>query len=369
MRTSSVGGDTRERDPEKWRYSIVNPGDWRVILREGGLLSVFEFLPPDLKDAVDRIWVSGRQTAWGFNPARKVNKLPEALDYSVPLFWTKAGVEQVTMVHLHSKLVLQAKNGAAAIPEHAPHVIPPQSKQSHRLLRKPKANVAEQRFEILPIEQAAPDRSAGFHWTHCDPAPLGLETVMGTDARENETLWRFEYSGDLTRDGEPLYWIVSQDAAWRLAAFEDQRAKMFWAKLWPKVRTDELPGSSRAAWVAYPADPTGLRGPTFATRYLLWNPVTQGFLGAPIELSGHKGWVEPAHDEAQIVATNVDPRLPSYEIRRYHQDRREFSEGTVSMKRFSISRAAKGIEDVYDLPEEDFLKLCWDIKPYTYKGG
>ena len=84
MRAYPVGGNMNLRDPVAWRNSIVNPEDWRVILREGGLLSVFDFLPPDLKQAVDLVWSSGRKTAWGFAPGRKFNKLPETLDYSRP---------------------------------------------------------------------------------------------------------------------------------------------------------------------------------------------------------------------------------------------------------------------------------------------
>ena len=151
------------------------------------------------------------------------------------------------MVHSGSKLVLQAKNGAAGIPAHPPRVIPAQTGPRNRLRNIPRLHVDEQRFEILPIEQAAPGRSTGMHWTHCDPAPLDLPNYKATDARESEALWQFEYSGDLTLNGEPLYWIVSQDAAWKLAAFEDQHNKKSWAKLWPTPQHDELPGSSRAA--------------------------------------------------------------------------------------------------------------------------
>ena len=366
MRAYPVGGNMNERDPAAWRATIVNPEDWRVIVRESGLLSVFEFLPPDLKTSVDRVWESGRKAAWGFDAARKFNKLPEALDYSVPLFWTSAGVKQVTMLHPASKLVLQAKNGVAPIPAHAPEIVPARTR-TDRLRRRPPVSVPEQRFEIVPLEAAAPGRSTGNHWTHCDPAPLGLPDYKAADAQDSEALWRFEFSGDLTQDGDPLYWIVSQDGAWKLAAFDDQRNKKLWAKLWPRPGADALPGSSVAAWVAYPADPTGLRGDAFINRYLLWNPVVRGFLGERIELSGHKGWVEPAHEQLGIRDRNFDPRVHDYYIERSQIDRREFSEGTESMQRFSIVPAATGIKDVYDLPDPEFLKLCWEIR--SYKAG
>ena len=37
------------------------------------------------------------------------------------------------------------------------------------------------------------------------------------------------------------------------------------------------------------------------------------------------------------------------------------------MRQFSIFPAAEGVRDVYDLPEPDFLNLCWSLR--SYKGG
>ena len=58
MRSYPVGGNMNLRDSTKWRDTLVNPGDWRVILREGSLISVFDFLPSILQKDVDR--TSGR---------------------------------------------------------------------------------------------------------------------------------------------------------------------------------------------------------------------------------------------------------------------------------------------------------------------
>jgi hypothetical protein len=362
MHAYPVGGNMNMRDPEAWRATVINPEDWRVILRESGMLSVFEFLPKDLKASVDRVWEAGRKTAWGYDAARKFNKIPDTLDFSVPLFWTASGVRQVTLFHSQSQLLLQAKNGVTAkIPAHEPHVIPARSRTDR--LRNRTVSVPEQRFDILPIETAAPGRFSGTHWTHCDAAPVGLPAHMAADAHESEALWRFEFSGDITQDGDPLYWVVSQDGALKLSAFDDQRNKKPWAKLVPRPGDAVLPGSNMAAWVIYPADPTGLRGDAFASSFLFWNPVAKGFLGQRIDLVGHKGWVEEAHEEQSVRDRSVDPRVHEYYIERYHIDRRETSDGTEAMQRFSVVPSPAGIKDVYDLPDPDFLKLCWDVKP------
>jgi len=361
MRSYPVGGDMNLRDPVAWRGTVVNPDDWRVILREGRLVPVFDFLPADLKAGVNRVWDAGRSKAWSIDPARKKHVLPGALDYAVPLFWTPGGVEQVTMVNRHSRTVLQAKNDVRlAVPASPPpEVIPPQSAGGYR--------VGEQRFQTVPIELPSPGRAGGSHWTHCDPAPQPLPENMAADARESEALWRLEYSGDLTIKDEPLYWLVTQDDAWIMAAFDDGRNQCTWASLWPSARRDDLPGSSRAAWVVYPADPTGLRGPDLAQTFLLWNPVAGGFLSGPGSLTGNKGWVEPERTVQMIRAVTIAMRsMPytHYEQKAEHHDRREYSDGTEAMSRMLVTKVPNGVDEVYDLPENDFRKLWWNLKPY-----
>ena len=114
-----------------------------------------------------------------------MNKLPNALDYSVPLFWTAAGVQQVTMVNPTAKRVLQAKNGVVAqVPPYpAPEVVEATEGGGYRAGR--------QVFQTVPIELPTPGRGAGTDRTHCDPAPLDLPENMAADARDSEALWRF----------------------------------------------------------------------------------------------------------------------------------------------------------------------------------
>ncbi|MFO1142754.1 MAG: hypothetical protein U1E59_10230 [Amaricoccus sp.] len=361
MRSYPVGGDMNLRNPVDWRTTVINPDDWRVILREGALVPVFDFLPADLKASVERVWDTGRKKAWGIDPARRTNKLPSALDFSVPLFWTAAGVQQVTLLNRSSKTVLQAKNDVrATVPAYpAPEVIPPQNYGGY--------HVGEQRCQIVPIEVPSPGRAGGSHWTHCDPAPRPLPEHMAADARESEALWRLEYSGDLTIKDEPLYWLVTQDDGWILAAFDDGRNQCTWASLWPAAHKGDLAGSSRAAWVVYPADPTGLRGPDFARTFLIWNPVVGGFLSGPKTLTGNKGWVEPEHtfEMVRAVTTSMGSMpYTHYEQKSEHHDRREYSDGTEEMSRLLLAKLPNGVDEVYDLPEDDFKNLWWDLKPY-----
>jgi hypothetical protein len=361
MRAYPVGGNMNLRNWVQWQGTVVNPGDWRVILREGSLISVFAFLPPVLQKDVDRVWKAGREKAWGFDPARRVNKLPNALDYSVPLFWTVSGVQQVTMVNPTAKRALQAKNGVGAqVPPYpAPEVVEATEGGGFRAGR--------QVFQTVPIELPTPGRGAGTYWTHCDPAPLDLADYMAADARDNAALWRFEYSGDCTIRDEPLYWLVTQDGAWMLAAFEDGHNKCTWACLWPSGKRSELPGSSRAAWVVYPADPTGLRGPDLAHTFLLWNPVAGGFLSNPSALNGDKAWVMPEHDVERVMAVAMPGGggmvYTHYELKRWHVDRNEHSDGTEAMSRTLLLKVPNGVDEVYNLPDDEFRKLWWDLKP------
>jgi hypothetical protein len=182
-------------------------------------------------------------------------------------------------------------------------------------------------------------------------------------------LWRLEYTGDVTIDNEPLYWIVSQDGTWLLAAFNDLRIKKLWANLLPIGEKTKLPGSSHAAWCVYPADPTGLRGKDYADAFLVWNPVCRGFLGGPTTIKGNRQWVEPQHTEDVIeedLEWNYQGHEPHahyvYKVVTQSVPRKEFSEGEVSVNRIAIRPLPKGIEEAFDAA--DFDSMCWSLKPY-----
>jgi hypothetical protein len=386
----AVGGNDRLTGPNEWRMTVNHPDRWRVIeyraankakSRTGEDIWVYESIVDRLPDQVSKVkqlWERGRSTAW--NPSqKKVSKIPDAVAFPTPLFWDPdKGVQLVTIVSMSTTAppVLQAKNGATTPAPTSSERVIPEEHQPH-LLWEDREPIPQQRIQVTPAEIPGAGRTAGAFWQQCDPAPLRLPRNMAADAAENQALWRFEYTGDYSYDGDPLYWIVSASGEWLLSGFNDHGNNVYWANLVPAAgREQALAGLSPAAWVVYPADPSGL-SPTYNQSYLIYNPVLNAVLGPEgSQIKGRQGYYEAEHDEKHFEDVNPYPiggiqwHVAKFEPVSHRIARRDFSTGEVSMARTTLEKFGAGnqqlrpaqiLEKLYG-SKDLIAEYAWQIK-------
>jgi hypothetical protein len=302
----SVGGDpSKVGDPKTWVPTVNDCKLWKVLRREGSI-PITEFLTLDLKQKIEQVEKAKQGEMWCSDGLAKLME--------EELAELKKKYNDPKVIESNRQLKLPAK---FALPYFA---------RDHRLTLRNLADQSSDRSYLpakngvpvgnQPGEGNVPDENAidedgkdvsgtqhppgdrcreiGKNYNWCQPAPV-RETgdAKGDSPEENEYLWSCEYTGRYTSEGEPLYWLVTQDGGWVLSVYRQPGycdfASLFAYDEEKKRRKQATP----AKWVLRPAIAPGLGDlpPLRIQRsgyFLLWNPYYRSYLRQEGTCSSHR---------------------------------------------------------------------------------